>query len=163
MTGATETNPQVCPVVGTTNSTLPPSHPDIDLSQPGQKCPVVGASTDHHHNLHKHPQVSQPEGLKRLDDASACPALNSRIVNEPKSKEMDDEVCPVVGTATTVLPPDHPSTENAPEDAECPVTKAKILHHKGKVHGHPDLKNASEGAVCPVAGKYKSELAGIGA
>lgn len=68
-----------------------------------------------------------------------------------------------IGTATTVLPPDHPSTEGAPEDAECPVTKAKIAHHKGKVHGHPDLKNVSEGAICPVAGKYKSEMAGIGA
>lgn len=142
---------QQCPVVGTINSTLPPSHPDVDLSKPGQTCPVVGAKTDHHHNLHKHPNVSIPDG-KSPGDASACPVLSGKIVNEPKSKEMDDEVCPVVGTATTVLPPDHPSTNDKGDDAECPVTKAKVGHHKGKLVGHPDLSHAAAGAVCPVAG-----------
>ncbi|KAK0624961.1 hypothetical protein B0T17DRAFT_590711 [Bombardia bombarda] len=142
---------QNCPVVGTTNHTLPPSHPAIDLSQPGKTCPVVGATTDHHHELHQHPAVPIPAGRSPAD-ASACPVLNSRVVNEPKSKQMDDEVCPVVGTATTVLPPDHPSTEGQGEDAECPVTKAKVGHHKGRVHGHPDLKGVTAGAVCPVAG-----------
>lgn len=140
-----------CPVVGTTNSTLPPSHPDIDLSKPGQTCPVVGATTDHHHNLHKHPNVpilpDHPAG-----DASACPVLTGQVVNEPKSKEMDDQVCPVVGTATTVLPPDHPSTEGQGDEAICPVTKAQVGHHKGKLMGHPDVSAAREGAVCPVAG-----------
>lgn len=144
-----------CPVVGTTNTTLPPSHPDIDLDKPGQTCPVVGATTDHHHNLHKHPQVPHPDlSSEHLthDDAAACPVLKNRIVNEPKSQQMDDELCPVVGTATTVLPPDHPSTEGAPGDAVCPVTKARVDHHKGKLHGHPDVSHASADAVCPVAG-----------
>ncbi|KAM7190423.1 hypothetical protein V8F20_009706 [Naviculisporaceae sp. PSN 640] len=142
---------QQCPVVGTINTTLPPSHPDVDLSKPGQTCPVVGAKTDHHHNLHKHPEVPIPAG-KSPADASACPVISNKLVNEPKSKAMDDEVCPVVGTATTVLPPDHPSTTDKGDDVECPVTKAKVGHHKGKLHGHPDLSHATPGAVCPVAG-----------
>lgn len=140
---------QVCPVVGTTNSTLPPSHPDVDLSKPGQTCPVVGASTDHHHNLHKHPSVAIPSD-KSPSDASACPALK-HLVQEPKSREMDDQVCPVVGTATSVLPPDHPSTVGKGDEAECPVTKAKVGHHKGKLVGHPDI-GEHKGGVCPVAG-----------
>lgn len=140
-----------CPVVGTTNTTLPPSHPDIDLSQPGQTCPVVGATTDHHANLHKHPDVPIPDDRSPAD-ASACPALNNKLVNERKSKAMDDNVCPVVGTATTVLPPDHPATESRDDEAVCPVTKAKVGHHKGKLQGHPDVGDAGEGAVCPVTG-----------
>lgn len=65
---------------------------------------------------------------------------------------MDDEICPVVGTATTVLPPDHPDTVNAQDGAVCPVTKATIEHHKNKVHTHPNVQSAEHGAVCPVAG-----------
>jgi len=141
--------PTNCPVVGTTNTTLPPSHPDIDLSQPGQTCPVVGAKTDHHHNLHKHPRVPIPAD-RDPSDASACPALTGRLVNEDKAKAMDDDVCPVVGTATTVLPPDHPKTEGKEDGAVCPVTKATVGHHKGKLHGHPDV--AGKDGVCPVAG-----------
>jgi hypothetical protein len=140
-----------CPVVGTTNTTLPPSHPDIDLSKPGQVCPKVGAKTEHHHNLHQHPNVIIPEG-REPTDACACPFVTNKLVNEPKSKAMDDEVCPVVGTATTILPPDHPATDGKGDDAECPVTKAKVGHHKGKLHGHPDVSHASKDAVCPVAG-----------
>lgn len=141
-----------CPVVGTTNTTLPPSHPDIDLSTPGQTCPVVGATTDHHANLlHKHPRVPIPAGASPAD-ASACPVLSGKVVKEDKSRAMDDDVCPVVGTATTVLPPDHPVTEGREDEAVCPVTKAKVGHHKGKVQGHPDVGAAREGAVCPVAG-----------
>ncbi|KAK4238601.1 hypothetical protein C8A03DRAFT_43668 [Achaetomium macrosporum] len=143
--------PENCPVVGTTNTTLPPSHPDVDLSKPGQICPVVGATTDHHSNLHKHPSVPIPDGRSPAD-ASACPVLKNKLVNEPKSKAMDDDVCPVVGTATTVLPPDHPTTEGKDDEAVCPVTKAKVGHHKGKVQGHPDVSGAKDGAVCPVAG-----------
>jgi len=142
---------KVCPVVGTTNSTLPPSHPDVDLSKSGQTCPVVGATTDHHHTLHKHPQVPIPDG-KSPGDAAACPALR-RVVDEPKSREMDDRVCPVVGTVTTVLPPGHPTTEGKDADAECPVTHAKVGHHAGRVVGHPDVANAEDGAVCPVVGQ----------
>jgi hypothetical protein len=47
-----------------------------------------------------HPEATQA-------DAQKCPAL-SKVVSQPKSQEMDDSICPVVGTATTVLPPDHP-------------------------------------------------------
>ncbi|KAK4096302.1 hypothetical protein N658DRAFT_501736 [Parathielavia hyrcaniae] len=143
-----------CPVVGTTNTTLPPSHPDIDLSQPGRTCPVVGATTDHHANLlHKHPDVPIP-GDRAAGDASACPVLKNKVVTEDKSREMDDDVCPVVGTATTVLPPDHPATEGKEDEAVCPVTKAKVGHHKGRLHGHPDVSGRTDDAVCPVAGVH---------
>jgi hypothetical protein len=143
--------PLNCPVVGTTNSTLPPEHPAIDLSKPGQKCPRVGAKTEHHHNLHQHPAVPIPAG-RDPKDASACPFVTNTLINEPKSKQMDDEVCPVVGTATTYLPPDHPKTDDKEDGAECPVTKATVGHHKGKLHGHPDVSHTSKEAVCPVAG-----------
>lgn len=145
----------VCPVVGTTNSVLPPSHPDVDLSKSGQTCPIVGAKTDHHHNLHQHPSVPVPGDAQNdathSADAQRCPALRS-IVDEPKSQEMDDKVCPVIGPATTILPPDHPSTDGQADDAECPITKARIGHHKGKVAQHPDVSGAAAGAVCPVVG-----------
>jgi len=146
------TEAQACPVVGTTNTTLPPSHPDVDLSKPGQTCPVVGASTDHHGAalLHQHPSVPIPAG-KNPADATACPAIK-KLVSEPKSQEMDDKVCPVVGTATTVLPPDHPTVDGKGDEAECPVTKARVGHHKDKVSVHPDVAGAKEGAVCPVVG-----------
>ncbi|KAI1083126.1 hypothetical protein F5B20DRAFT_528685 [Whalleya microplaca] len=145
---------QACPVVGTTNSTLPPSHPDVDLSKPGQTCPVVGAKTDHHHNLHKHPAVSGdwPVATTKSvgsSDAQVCPALQS-VVNQAKSKEMDDRVCPVVGPVTTVLPPDHPSTAGKNDGEVCPVTKAKVGHHKDKVILHPSMEGAT--GVCPVTG-----------
>lgn len=144
-----------CPVVGTTNSTLPPSHPDIDLSKAGQTCPVVGAKTEHHGNLHKHPSVSNNPTTESTgsSDAQACPALKS-VVNETKSKEMDDKVCPVVGPVTTVLPPDHPTTQGKTDEAECPVTKAKVGHHKDKVVMHPSMDKAS--GVCPVTGAQQA-------
>ncbi|ORY55938.1 uncharacterized protein BCR38DRAFT_469652 [Pseudomassariella vexata] len=142
-----------CPVVGTTNSTLPPSHPEIDLDQPGQVCPVVGAKTDHHKNLHKHPSVPLPADHPEHThaDAQKCPAL-SKVLSQEKSQAMDDSICPVVGTATTVLPPDHPSTANASEQDVCPVTKATVGHHKGKIIEHPAVEGAGPGATCPVTG-----------
>ncbi|KAI0135246.1 hypothetical protein F4814DRAFT_400329 [Daldinia grandis] len=145
---------EVCPVVGTTNHTLPPSHPDIDLSKPGQTCPVVGAKTEHHTKLHQHPSVPGNEISATTQsvgsaDAQACPALRG-VVNETKSKEMDDRVCPVVGPVTTVLPPDHPSTANKADGDVCPVTKAKVGHHKDKVVVHPQVEGSS--GVCPVTG-----------
>jgi hypothetical protein len=144
---------QQCPVVGTTNDVLPPNHPSVDLNKDGQTCPVVGAKTDHHHNLHKHPPVAIDTSDTHHAEAIAnkCPVLK-KVVDQPESKAMDDEICPVIGTATSVLPPDHPSTENAKEDDMCPVTKATVGHHKSKVHGHPSLQSAEKGAVCPVAG-----------
>ncbi|OTB08723.1 hypothetical protein M426DRAFT_316742 [Hypoxylon sp. CI-4A] len=146
---------EVCPVVGTTNHTLPPAHPDVDLSKPGQTCPVVGAKTEHHRQLHQHPAVPGSEVQSATTktvgsaDAQACPALKS-VLNETKSKEMDDRICPVVGSVTTVLPPDHPSTANKSDGDVCPVTKAKVGHHKDKVVVHPHVEGAS--GVCPVTG-----------
>ena len=141
-----------CPVVGTTNDVLPPNHPEVDLSKDGQTCPVVGATTDHHHNLHKHPSVTIDQSLSS-PIATECPALQ-KVVSEPKSKAMDDEVCPVIGPATTILPPNHPSTSEAKEGDVCPITKATIAHHKDKVHTHPSVAGAESGAVCPVTGVH---------
>ena len=62
---------------------------------------------------------------------------------------MDDALCPVVGTATTVLPPDHPDMLKAKEGDVCPVTKATVEHHKNKVVTHPSVEGVKEGAVCP--------------
>jgi hypothetical protein len=141
-----------CPIVGTNNDVLPPNHPDVDLSLDGQTCPVVGAKTDHHHNLHKHPAVPASDASAgKVKSATECPVLEQKV-NEPNSKAMDDEVCPVIGPATTVLPPDHPDTSEAKEGDVCPVTKATVAHHKDKVHEHPNVQAAEKGAVCPVAG-----------
>ena len=138
----------VCPVVGTTNTVLPPNHPDFDESEPGLVCPVTKASTDHHQNLAKHPAVPGAKANK----AGECPALQ-KIVNEPAQKAMDENVCPVVGTVTSVLPPDHPSLKDAKEDDVCPKTNAKLSHHVGKIHQHPSVEAAKSGAVCPVVGR----------
>ncbi|CAF9914423.1 MAG: hypothetical protein GOMPHAMPRED_008157 [Gomphillus americanus] len=135
----------VCPVVGTTNNVLPPTHPEFNLDKPGQVCPVTNATTDHHKNLQKHPPVPQATA-----DATKCPALEQTVSNDPKAQKLDDAVCPVVGTATTVLPPDHPSVEGK-EDKECPITKAKVGHHKDTVVSHPPVQAGSE-AQCPVVG-----------
>ena len=112
---------------------------------------MVGATTTHHHNLHKHPAIPNSLAGADSDAATQCPALQ-KVVDEPKSRAMDDEVCPVIGPATTVLPPDHPSTADAKESDVCPVTKATVGHHKGKIHHHPSLLAAEKGAVCPVRG-----------
>ncbi|KAK6200621.1 hypothetical protein LQW54_009664 [Pestalotiopsis sp. IQ-011] len=119
------------PETGTTNTTLPPSHPD----------------------LHKHPKVPLPAGHPEASqaDAQQCPVL-AKNVKQPKSQAMDDKICPVVGTATTILPPDHPSTANASEGDVCPVTKATVGHHKDKVSEHPSVAGAEADAVCPVTG-----------
>ncbi|KAF2679185.1 hypothetical protein K458DRAFT_422421 [Lentithecium fluviatile CBS 122367] len=140
-----------CPVIGSTNQTLPPNHPSIDLEKDGQVCPIVGATTDHHHNLHAHPSVPISDPTSPV--ATSCPALKN-AVKDPKAQAMDDEICPVVGTATTVLPPDHPSTADAKEDDVCPVTKATVGHHKQKVHTHPSVAALAEEAVCPVTGQH---------
>lgn len=66
---------------------------------------------------------------------------------------MDDAICPVVGTATTVLPPDHPDTSKASKDDVCPVTKATVAHHEKKVQPHPSVQAQSEEKVCPVTGQ----------
>ena len=83
---------QVCPMVGTTNTVLPPSHPEVDLDKPGQTCPVVGATTDHYHTLSKHPKVPIPKDA----DAEDCPALKA-VADSAEGKKLDEGVCPVVG------------------------------------------------------------------
>ena len=72
----------------------PPLPPEVDLEKPGQVCPVVGAKTDHHHALQKHPKVPIPSDAGA--DASACPALKG-VETTPQGKELDEKVCPVVG------------------------------------------------------------------
>lgn len=75
-------------------------------------------------------------------------------MQQPKSQAMDDAICPVVGTATTVLPPDHPDTAQSKEGDVCPVTKATVGHHKEKVQAHPSVQAVSESKVCPVTGQH---------
>ncbi|KAJ9499476.1 hypothetical protein H2202_005059 [Exophiala xenobiotica] len=145
---------EVCPIVGTTNTVLPPKHPDFDANQPGLVCPVTKATTDHHHNLSKHPGIFNT--TEDLSNAEACPAL-SKIVSRPEQQAMDEAICPVVGSVSSVLPPNHPSTTNAKEGDVCPVTNATLDHHKGKVQEHPSLQTASKDAVCPVVHKHVGE------
>lgn len=143
----------VCPVVGTTNTVLPPKHPNFDISQPGQVCPVTKATTDHHHNLHKHPGIFNNDSASNdLSNAAACPAL-SKIVSLPDQQALDEAICPVVGAVSSVLPPNHPSTAEAGDNDVCPVTNARLGHHKDKVQPHPNLETAPKGAVCPVVGR----------
>jgi hypothetical protein len=111
------------------------------------QCPVVGATTDHHHNLTSHPPVPTSSTT-----ATQCPILKNNV-NEPEAQKMDDALCPVVGTATTVLPPDHPDMLKASAEDVCPVTKATVGHHLNKVVTHPSVEGAEDGAVCPVTGK----------
>ncbi len=140
---------EVCPVVGTSNTILPPSHPDVDFDQDGLVCPVTKATTTHHHNLHKHPGIS---GADPKDGAESCPALQ-KIVSQPEQQAMDEAICPVVGTVSSVLPPEHPSLKDKNDSDVCPVTNAKLGDHKDKIHEHPTVADAPKGAVCPVVGK----------
>jgi len=150
-TSGDDSKPQVCPVVGTLASSLPLNHPPVDLSEPGQICPVVGAKTEHHAGLlHAHPPVDVPPGTDP-NDATLCPAL-SKMVRETEAQKLDEAICPVAGTATTILPPGHPVPDDKNPDAMCPVTKATTKHHLGKVNVHPDVDSAPGGAVCPVVG-----------
>ncbi|RDW68473.1 hypothetical protein BP5796_09130 [Coleophoma crateriformis] len=139
---------QVCPVVGTTNTILPPSHPDFDMDAEGLVCPVTNATTTHHHILHKHPGLSSSTDM----NAQACPVLKETI-NSPENKKLDEGICPIVGPVSTILPPDHPPTDQGAD--VCPVTKATLKHHTDKVHKHPNVAGAAEGAVCPVVGSRK--------
>ncbi|KAK3660811.1 hypothetical protein LTR56_000569 [Elasticomyces elasticus] len=66
-------------------------------------------------------------------------------------------VCPVVGTSTSVLPPDHPALSSDPE-ARCPITNAKVAHHdRHIIHNHPssptiphdDKSKSMDANLCP--------------
>lgn len=87
-------------------------------------------------------------------------------------------VCPVVGTTTSVLPPNHPSYDVTDTEARCPITNAKVAHHDADViHNHPSgpeqmtqdatqcpaLKGANAkgtitDATCPVVGPVSAML-----
>ncbi|MGI4850616.1 MAG: hypothetical protein ACRYGR_01565 [Janthinobacterium lividum] len=94
------------------------------MDEPGLVCPVVGASTDHHKNLSRHPGIPGATS-QNLSDASACPALK-KSVKQPEEQALDEALCPVVGSASTILPPDHPSMINNKDGDICPVTKATL-------------------------------------
>lgn len=96
-----------------------------------------------------HPSITS---AANPNDAAACPALKGEI-EKPQNQALDEAVCPVVGPVSTVLPPDHPDMSQNKEGDECPITKAKLGHHKGKVVGHPSVEGAEKGAVCPVVGR----------
>jgi len=134
---------QICPVVGSTSTVLPPGHPSYDAGDSSLKCPVTNATTEHHHILHAHPGAANIR--KDSMDAQECPALKGIS----KKDELVDNVCPVVGPVSAYLPADHPPVGDASADSVCPVTKATKGHHDGKVATHPKV---TEG-VCPVAHK----------
>ena len=113
---------------------------------------MTKATTDHHHNLSKHPGI--PAGDSK-EGADSCPALQ-KVVSRPEQQAMDEAICPVVGTVSSVLPPDHPSLASKNDSDICPVTNAKLGDHKDKIQQHPSVKDAAKGAVCPVVGKAAS-------
>lgn len=140
---------QVCPVVGTTNTVLPPHHPAMS-SDPEARCPVTNAKVAHHDKniIHNHPSAPAiPNDDKEAMDASACPALKSANTNEG----LVDATCPVVGPVSAYLPPTHPKLEESESGKICPVTNATLDHHKQKVHTHPSVPKDAPAGQCPVA------------
>ncbi|CAK3802715.1 Hypothetical predicted protein [Lecanosticta acicola] len=139
----------VCPVVGTTNNVLPPHHPSIS-SDPEARCPITNAKVSHHDNvIHNHPSdPTVPADDKQAMDASACPALKNSMTKET----LTDATCPVVGPVNAHLPPTHPALNEKEAGAVCPVTNAKLEHHKGKVQTHPAVPSDAPVQKCPVAG-----------
>jgi hypothetical protein len=135
---------QVCPVVGTTTTVLPPNHPHYDASNPEARCPVTNAKVSHHGDsiIHDHSTVSEP-----VQDASACPALK----NANGKNSITDATCPIVGPVSAYLPPTHPQLTEKEAGAVCPVTNATLDHHKTKVHEHPSVPNGAPADKCPVA------------
>ncbi|KAF2718518.1 hypothetical protein K431DRAFT_274521 [Polychaeton citri CBS 116435] len=95
---------------------------------------------------------------------------------------MASKVCPVVGTTTDVLPPNHPTFDFTNTEARCPVTNAKVANHdKDTIHIHPTdssipsgeagndalscpaLKNVTSrdpatDATCPIVGSVSAML-----
>merc|ERR1712072_1181981 len=125
---------QVCPVVGTTTTVLPPHHPAYNTSDPEARCPVTNAKVAHHDKeiIHNHPtDPSIPAEDQKAMDASECPALKGA-----NSKDaVTDATCPVVGPVSAYLPPTHPTLED----------------HKQKVHTHPAVAKDAPIGQCPVA------------
>ena len=140
---------QVCPVVGTTTSVLPPNHPTYDTTDAEARCPVTNAKVSHHDIIHSHPDASNiSNDPSATQDASACPALK----NANNSKSLTDATCPVVGPVSAYLPPAHPHLTEKEAGSVCPVTNATLDHHKAKVHEHPSVKSDASAEGCPVAG-----------
>jgi hypothetical protein len=136
---------QVCPVVGTTTTSLPPNHPHYDVNDPEARCPITNAKVQHHGDsiIHDHSDVASAQ----IQDASACPALK----NANKKGSITDATCPVVGPVSAYLPPTHPHLTEEESGKVCPVTNATLEHHKSKVHEHPSVPNDAPVAKCPVA------------
>lgn len=86
-------------------------------------------------------------------------------------------ICPIVGTTTNVLPPNHPAYDANKPGLVCPVTNASTDHHHNlHAHPHPNnapmtndaqscpaLKNANNNAsitdaTCPVVGPVSAYL-----
>ncbi|TKX27578.1 hypothetical protein C1H76_0002 [Elsinoe australis] len=139
----------VCPVVGTTTSVLPPSHPALS-DDPEARCPVTNAKVQHHNNIiHSHP--SAPVSAEGADarDATKCPAFK----NANNKETITDATCPVVGPVSAMLPPEHPALNEKEAGQICPVTNATLEHHKSKVHTHPAVPKDAAAQACPVAGQ----------
>lgn len=129
---------QVCPVVGTTTTVLPPDHPAYDTSDPEARCPVTNAKVSHHGQnvIHSHPSSPTiPDDKNKAMDASLCPVAS----RGSRSDSLDSATCPVVGSVSAVLPPSHPRLTQTEAGQVCPVTNATLGHHQGKVHEHPSV------------------------
>jgi len=138
----------VCPVVGTTTNVLPPHHPAVS-ADPEARCPITNAKVEHHDTIVNHPSDGEiPSGDKQAMDASSCPALKNANTKE----SITDATCPVVGPVNAHLPPTHPELNEKDAGAICPVTNAKLEHHKGKVATHPKVANDAAAGKCPVVG-----------
>lgn len=124
-----------CPVTGSQVTALPPDHPKTAGDGSGV-CPVTNATVSHHpaHVVHDHPKV--PAGATADD----CPVLRD-------AKETN--TCPVVGTKTAALPPNHP-TPGSTDAQVCPVTNATKAHHVGAIHEHPAVPAGASAKDCPV-------------
>lgn len=59
----------------------------------------------------------------------------------------------LVGPVSAVLPPSHPQLNEKDAGQVCPVTNAKLEHHKDKVAVHPPVPKGEGADDCPVAGQ----------
>ncbi|KXL45083.1 hypothetical protein M433DRAFT_134811 [Acidomyces richmondensis BFW] len=140
---------QICPVVGTTTSVLPPHHPHYNTSDPEARCPVTNAKVGHHDIIHDHPSSPTiPSDQNASMDAKSCPALK----NANKKDAITDATCPVIGPVNAHLPPNHPKLDEKEVGKVCPVTNATLEHHKDKVHAHVPVSSDAPAQKCPVAG-----------
>ncbi|KAK3056012.1 hypothetical protein LTR09_003246 [Extremus antarcticus] len=127
---------QVCPVIGSTATVLPPDHPQFNANDPEARCPITNAKVEHHNNIiHPHPSSSTIPDDSSKRDATRCPAMNASAQDD----SVADATCPVVGSVSAMLPPSHPKLTPDEAGQVCPVTNATLEHHKDKVHEHPSV------------------------